>query len=200
MRRRFFCGIAITSLQLFVGVGLCPIWKVWWKIYPAWRFTTVVFSGFWGIVLSHVRICVFADLGPCLSCFWKYVWILLLELQLLPIWQPLPKTVYFGAVLRIGWVWYWYPLYCCPYFTASGNRRIILHLFNAGVSGFEHFWNGCCRVSEQQREHYFYLLFVTLWYWLFGYLRNDRYGAINHSMSAIAGWIFCPVIVPKALQ
>ena len=92
-----FVEFAITSFTaFFVGLGFVQYGKFDEKENISLRegFATVVFS--W-ILTCIICALPYAFLQVCLVS-------LLLELQLLLIWQPYQKQFYFGAVLRIGWV------------------------------------------------------------------------------------------------
>ena len=97
-----FVEFAITSFTaFFVGLGFVQYGKFDEKENISLR------EGFATVVFSWILTCIICALPYAFLqiLFLKVCLVsLLLELQLLLIWQPYQKQFYFGAVLRIGWV------------------------------------------------------------------------------------------------
>lgn len=103
-----FVEFAITSFTaFFVGLGFVQYGKFDEKENISLRegFATVVFSWILTCIICALPYAFLQILDPISAVFESMCLVsLLLELQLLLIWQPYQKQFYFGAVLRIGWV------------------------------------------------------------------------------------------------
>lgn len=102
-----FVEFAITSFTaFFVGLGFVQYGKFDEKENISLRegFATVVFSWILTCIICALPYAFLQILDPISAVLKVCLVSLLLELQLLLIWQPYQKQFYFGAVLRIGWV------------------------------------------------------------------------------------------------
>ena len=127
MKTVLFVEFAITSFTaFFVGLGFVQYGK-----FDEKRKILSLREGFATVVFSWILTCIicalpyaFLQILDLSQLFLKVCLVsLLLELQLLLIWQPYQKQFLFLAQFYalVGWYWYHCTVYC---FTASGSRRI----------------------------------------------------------------------------